>query len=543
MARLGHGEGLVPDSTRERSGEVAPMGARRGLGGRSVRSEAVALIEARRVGGERSFDFAFPDLRVPEHQLDTGTATLRAIAGLAASMRDVDASGRSNETPDGDSAIPAAYTYLGQFIDHDITLDPQGVGVLEGDDLMPLRALPRELQNGRSAQLDLDSVYAAPAPFDLSDERRMRLERVSYRTLSGGPVPGVMPSHVVDDFHDLPRKPVNRPDPATDREALIGDGRNDENLIVAQLHVAFLRAHNALAAKARSAEAVRRALRQRYQWLVLNDYLRRICDPDVLQDVLVNGPRHIRMEPNRPVYMPLEFSAAAYRFGHSMIRATYDFNDNFGSGGRVVPQPVDFGLMFTFTALSGQLGGGGEAGESATLPFNWIIDWSRFAPLAGAVAVQRARKINTLLTEPLSRLQHFDGTPHTGLAAMLAQRNLLRGYRLGLPTGQAVATRLGEAPIAGEALLARLPAGQREAAGPFANKTPLWFYVLAEAGAPRSMGGPDGEHLGRVGSRIVAETFWNLVRRSKDSILAPGAKLDFNRFALRDLFTLADLGG
>lgn len=524
MGRIGHGDGLnAPQGPQL---ESVDRQGRRGVTGQSFRAAAAALVEARGAASERSFDFAFPELRTPQNQLESGSSTLSALDALAKSMRDVDASGNPSEAPDGDSAIPAVYTYLGQFIDHDITLDPEGVDVLQGDNLAPLQALPPQLQNGRSAQLELDSLYDPPAPIDPSDSRMMALGQVSYRLLDGRPVPGIMPPHVVDDYHDLRRKPRNESSPATDREALIGDARNDENLIIAQLHLAFLRAHNALAACAPNFKTARRAMRQRYQWLVLNDYLRRICDPAVLQDVLTNGPRFIRIEPARPLFIPLEFSAAAYRFGHSMIRGLYDFNANFGRGGRLVPQPVDFSLMFTFTALSGQLGND-QVGQSLTLPFNWIIDWSRFFPLRGPGLVQSARKINTLLTEPLFALRRFDGAPEEGLAAVLARRNLLRGYRFGLPTGQAVAAHFREQAFAGTALQEVLPQAQQQPAEPFASRTPLWFYILAEAGAPRDKGGADGEHLGRVGSRIVAETFWNLVRRSEDSILAPGTRLDF----------------
>lgn len=540
MARLGHGDGL--DSVSEAQDASARRGGRRGIAGQSFRASAAEFIEARAAAGERSFDFAFPELRKAQHQLEPGAGTLGALEALAASMRDVDASGRPDETPEGDSAIPAVYTYLGQFIDHDITLDPEGVDVLEAKGLVPLSSLPPGLQNGRSAQLELDSLYDPPAPVDRNDPRRMSLGRVSYRQLDGQPVPGILPVHVVDDFHDLRRKPLDKSSSQTDREALIGDARNDENLVIAQLHVAFLRAHNALAAVAPDFATARRAMRQRYQWLVLNDFLRRICDPGVLQDVLANGPRHFRIEPTRPLFIPLEFSAAAYRFGHSMIRGSYDFNANFGHGGRLIPGPADFSFLFTFTALSGQLGSR-QTGESPTLPFNWIIDWSRFFPLRGSSAVQRARKINTLLTEPMFHLRKVDGSEHTGLAAMLARRNLLRGYRFGLPTGQAVAAHFGEQALSGKALQAVLPQAQKKAVEPFASRTPLWFYLLAEAGAPRDKGGADGEHLGRVGSRIVAETFWNLVRRSEDSILAPGAKLGFQRFGLRDLFELAGVAG
>ncbi len=148
MARLKHGDGL--DTQQEPQLESVERQGRRGVAGQSFRAAAASLVEARGVAGERSFDFAYPELRTPDSQLESVGHTLAALEALARSMRDVDASGKPNETPDGDSAIPAVYTYLGQFIDHDITLDPEGVNVLEGDNLLPLQDLPPQLQNGRS---------------------------------------------------------------------------------------------------------------------------------------------------------------------------------------------------------------------------------------------------------------------------------------------------------------------------------------------------------------------------------------------------------
>jgi hypothetical protein len=48
------------------------------------------------------------------------------------------------------------------------------------------------------------------------------------------------------------------------------------------------------------------------------------------------------------------------------------------------------------------------------------------------------------------------------------------------------------------------------------ERTPLWFYILAEAG---DSDGPDGQHLGPVGTRIIAETLWNLARHASDSVI------------------------
>jgi hypothetical protein len=84
------------------------------------------------------------------------------------------------------------------------------------------------------------------------------------------------------------------------------------------------------------------------------------------------------------------------------------------------------------------------------------------------------------------------------VARSIAFRNLMRGWRLGLPSGQAVARRIG--------------AREREGA-----ELPLWRYILEEAGANP---GPDGKQLGEVGARIVAETFIGLLAADPSSYYA-----------------------
>jgi Animal haem peroxidase len=394
------------------------------------------------------------------------------------------------------------------------------------------------LINGRSSALDLDSVYAG-APRDPENANKLLVGPVSQLNR---PAPPTAPVPGKSRFNDLPRQPRSA-NPAEDRSAIIGDARNDENTIVAQLHTAFLKAHNSLVDDGMDFEAARKALTLRYQSLVLNDFLPRICDPAVVKSAMAAKTHYY--PPKGDTFMPVEFSAAAYRFGHSMVRTEYDFNINFSpfSGPPVIPASLD--LLFTFTAMSGQLGGGVTSPDGTdTLPENWVIQWERIAELGGQDP-QRARGLDARLTPLLFNLKNSlgqdDGTGGSAdiidVAPKLAVRNLLRGYLLGLPTGQAVARAMSVPPLEGAALLAALPTEEmRTAAKPFQNASPLWFYVLAEAGDPA---GPAGKHLGPVGSRIVADTLRSLIARSPTSILGADKDPALANFKLADLLKLA----
>ncbi|APR83203.1 Myeloperoxidase, thyroid peroxidase, cyclooxygenase catalytic domain protein [Minicystis rosea] len=468
----------------------------------------------------RKFDYMFPGLQAsPANLLPTSQHTLEGLDALGLAMRE---SGAAATDPALDSKIPSAYTYLGQFIDHDITLELRSdtLADVTAPNLAPLALadIQTKLFDARTLGLDLDSVYDAPAP---RDDDKMVVGRVST---SGGPVPGV-----VDPFHDLPRSP-RATDPKTDREALIGDARNDENLVVAQLHTAFLRAHNAIVDQGHTFTEARRLLRQHYQWIVLHDFLPRIANPRIVS--LVVRQHTAPQRPTSMNFMPLEFAAAAYRFGHSMVRASYDHNVNFPN--------ANLGLLFTFTALSGNFNPAAGI-DFDTLPENWIIQWERFLD-NGAPPANFARRIDTRLVEPLYELRDLIGKPLPGLAASLAARNLRRGYMLRLPTGQAAAHALGLSPLTPAQLHAAATPAQAAVLQKFGfeKATPLWFYVLAEANLQTP------NRLGPVGSSIVARVFANLVRQSADSILAtPGWTPTLGPkpgvFRLNDLLELANV--
>jgi nucleoid-associated protein YgaU len=395
-------------------------------------------------------------------------------------------------------------------------------------------AIRNALLNHRTPTLDLDSLYGLPAPRDPANGAKMQLGKV---TLLNNPVPPTArpPGTEADDLHDLPREPRNPGNIEHDRAAVIGDPRNDENLIISQLHTAFLRAHNVLVEQGLSFEEARRLLRQHYQHVVVHDFLKRIAEPAIVDDIVTNG--NSWFDPlSEPSFMPLEFSVAGYRFGHTMVRADYNFNSNFNLNDGI---PATLELLFTFTALSG------EISDFDTVPENWIIQWQNI--IGDEPGVMKARALDPSLAafrgnrfRALFSLRNLTGDQETpDLAARLSVRNLLRGYRLRLPTGQAVAEHLGvQALTKDEVLAAAGGADQRIAleAGGFQFRTPLWYYVLAEARHFHN-----GARLGPVGSTLVAEVLVGLVRRSADSILTTPGWAPSLPSATAGTFELADI--
>jgi hypothetical protein len=264
-----------------------------------------------------------------------------------------------------------------------------------------------------------------------------------------------------------------------------------------------------------------RLLRQHYQHIVVHDFLRRVADEHIVDDILQHGNKFYKPS-QRGFFVPLEYTVAAFRFGHTMVRPEYNFNLNFCDG-----RPGDFAslfLLFTFTALKGQLGFG--EGDN-TLPENWIIEWENIIDAGGGMPFDKTRRLDPQLVEPLFHLRNFTGEEELDDGARLAVRNLLRGYLLRIPTGQAVATALGQAKLTPAQIeAAAVSPAQVEALrnGEFLERTPLWYYILAEAAAPveaapGEASGGGGQRLGPVASTLVAEVLIGLVRRSKDSIL------------------------
>jgi len=444
------------------------------------------------------YDFFFRDLQDdPDNLLEESPETVAALKSLGETMRDP-----GEGIPDSD--IPSAYTYFGQFVTHEISFEDVSRHLVNiaGPDIKPLPPQQiSKLVNTRSPNLDLDSVYGAGS---VREHDWMRIGRVSH-SKNG------RPKHK-DDYNDLPRS-ERSPIKEEDRAAQIGDPRNDENLIISQMHLAFLRAHNRRINEGHKFVETTKLLRQHYQHIVLEDFLTRVVNPAIVKSSKYEKNRFFS-PPDDRFFIPLEFSVAAFRFGHSMVRRGYnDFNVKKGN--------VGLEQLFAFTRFSGQLGFEGEDGNPNTIPEDWIIEWEHF--VGTGPEDNHARRIDTTLVEPLFHL-----SPGIGAALpferSLAIRNLLRGYVLRLPTGQAVAKRMGIPPLTyseiesvaqkvSDAQLAAVKASQ------FTTRTPLWYYILAEAAHFRALDGTD--HLGPVGSTLVAEVILEILRRSDDSILGP----------------------
>ena len=176
---------------------------------------------------------------------------------------------------------------------------------------------------------------------------------------------------------------------------------------------------------------------------MLHDFLPRVADPTIVNTVIQNGPQHYD-PPEGQFFLPLEYAVAAYRFGHTMVRNRYTFNLNFPA--------ATLHELFTFTALSGQLG------DFDTLPEFWIIEWQNLVDLGNGTHHDKARRFDTKLVEPgLFQLQDTFGVTLDPAdptipdvekdKRRLAVRNLLRGYLLRMPTGQALAGALGLTPL------------------------------------------------------------------------------------------------
>ncbi len=467
-----------------------------------------------------TFDYMFPELQeIPDALLPETKETVGNLRRLGEAM-----CAKGGAPPDH-SMIPSLFTYFGQFLDHEITRESRSnqITKLSDHDLapLPLEVIRAKLSNQRTPKLDLDCIYGQSRDQNesLRDGDKMRLGPVAH--VEGRKRP---PQKMGDDF-DLPRRPAAQ-DSGDAGIAIAGDERNDENLIVAQLHVAFLLAHNALVDGGLSYDQASLGLRQHFQWIALHDFLTmRIANYEIVEKFLAGGQKRFYQPPPDRLFMPLEFSAAAYRFGHSMIRDTYRLNSLFDQ--------VPLVELFTQAAFRGVLGQGRPVFKS--LPESWIIEWEGFID-----GRNQARRIGPHLTHHLARLKDVNTGQPLADETVLPVRNLLRGYLLRLPTGQAVARHLG-LPVLTEVKTASeiekaVGTAQFEILREtdLLNRMPLWYYILAEAAALSS-----GDRLGPVGSAIVAEVLIELVRQSKDSILTGDWKPWLGQFP--EQFTLVDL--
>jgi hypothetical protein len=544
--------------------------------------DAAPAAESRDLALEASGGGAFRYLFRDAAGLPANPATLTALDQLAESMA-------TEATGPSESALPPILTYFGQFIDHDITANTDrevaALSVIDGA-ITPMDRAQIEagLDNLRDGSLGLDSLYGdspGQGPFATKLAHLMRHPaftqkmRIGMTADSGDGRPPLPTDPAADllrlgflmDRGDITLAELNALAPELRANfvdangpirtrAIIGDGRNDENLLVAQLHVAFLRLHNRFVDLVGNFEDARRLTRFHYQWLVLNEFLPSICAGDVADEVLAAGaPLYAAFfnanSPSDPTKMPmpLEFSVAAFRFGHSMVRAGYDHNRFFGravAGTAQVLPFASFELLFQFTG-SGGMPSPTTSNPKTSLPGNWVIEWDRF--VHAETLARSARKIDTHLAEPLDSMVNQPANP--AVMKKLAQRNLRRGYRLNLPSAQAAIAAINATGMFRP--IPTLTPAQVSDGRPFLTSpgldaaTPIWFYVLREAELT------GGNHLGPLGSHLVANTliglvtkddssYWNATvngHRWSPSLFRPSAPIDSLKAMLRFVGMLA----
>ncbi len=405
------------------------------------------------------------------------------------------------------------YTYFSQFVGHDLTYDPTP---LDGPYLDPEQTL-----NHRTPFLDLDHVYGGGpkhSPNLYCGEPGAEMFKLGATTPTGY-------------LRDLP---------IGNGMILLGDEedtRNLDNLILRQLHVLFLKFHNE-AVKQISVkpstisgfehlnsgtifEQAQRLVRWHYQWIVRHDLLPRILHTSVWNREDWIGRAH--PQPKDAFAIPIEFSLAAFRFGHSMVRNAYGLNcrqkrvtisDLMALGHRPSPVPDDF-----------------------------IIEWGRFfdgLPASGPVA--SSSFIDTSIAAPLhdlslSIIRLCSKMERSVEPPRLPVRTLLRGARARLPAGQEVADVLvSQGIIKSEDRLtsAQLTQDTCNRAGSvlrdvgLEENTPLFYYLLKEAELIAR-----GLTLGPIGSYIVAAVIEGALEADPNSyvsVIGPDWKLPLWRF-------------
>ena len=391
--------------------------------------------------GATSYARLFPEL--PSFQADEQFLHALGRAGGVCDCGDIPDSPESL----GDTA--AGWPIFGQFVAHDITADRS---------VLRSHTNTAELRNARSPQLNLECLYGDgptghPFLYQRDDPAKFLL--------------GL-------DGADVQRN--------AESIAVIGDPRNDSHMLMSQLHLAMLKAHNAFVDDARHNgvandrvfDEAARQLRWHYQWIILHEFLPTLVGETLVKQVLREGPQWFHAK--HGTFIPLEFADAAYRYGHSQIRHRYRLNLQND------PVPL-FPDLLGFRAV----------------PRERTIDWTLFFDAPAAKPAQRSKKIDGKLVRALIALPvAVTGECEIEDYHSLAVRDLQRGQGVGLPSGEALARHMGIIPLTAEQI--------GIASVGWKGETPLWYYILREADVCTG-----GHRLGPVGGRIVTDVLVGLI--------------------------------
>lgn len=468
------------------------------------------------------------------------------------------------------SEIAPVFSFFAQFVENDLSAPVDmiaGLSDIESlvPDPLPRRSAAAGSRNMRKGKLHLDCVYGDPlhdgevsqrfrsALMSPDNPAKLRIGELSTSAL--GQIP--MPETSDAKHRDLPRLGAVLCDPNTPlsrshlehlsqgladvlcgagtacqaQRAVIADLRNDANLPLAQFHLVWLRLHNRFvdqlardmpgASPASLFIWARQRLKWHYQWLVLNALLPAVCDRDVLAQVLRRGPVLYQKlaATSNDMPLPLEFCAAAFRFGELTMRESYNWNQFYGNGSSDDPcGEVSLDVLLRMTGNgSTPMSPSQELASAPSLPAHWPIEWDRFVHEIGLNNRHHAaRCIGPSLGRTVQITTQTKLSPSSALDGM-ARAELRRGVRMNLPSGQDCIALLREEhgielpELCGlEICSGRTGDAVRE--GRFEDQTPLWFYILKEA---EVLG--RGGRLGPLGTQIVADTMLGIIASDPDS--------------------------
>lgn len=379
---------------------------------------------------------------------------------------------------------PAAYTYFGQLIAHDLTLDQTPLPRATG-----FASIPAETVNAADARLNLNHLYGF-GPGSAQHGSLYAEDGASFRIATVQ-----KDSRCAFDF------PMGEYGPES------AEDRNLENVILRQICAMFLKLHNCAVEELSSAmDPIERFNRARnrvcwqYQWLVREDFLEKTIDEVIRRKIIRRGQHCIDWQ-SKGFAIPVEFSQAVFRFGHSLVRDEY-FLSQYEQN---VPLEHIFDGRRRFKSLDPKL----------------AIDWERFLPVKTSNNKPvPAMAIDTTIVTPLfhlpsDKVHHLTDFEAPPLPPQLPVRTLLRGASTRLVNGERLAQEL-ELPTLQEKKLSGGEVSWRKLDElNLTNRTPLWYYILLEAELEQR-----GERLGPVGSQLVAEVIDGSLKTDLNSYLS-----------------------
>ena len=489
-------------------------------------------------------------------------ATAAMLGELAVHMKVCDLPGSDDNT-----TIPAGYTYLAQMAAHDIV-----------HNIAPLPRLGEISEyfarDFRSERLIFDTMYgggpsATQLPYSINGRPRnqrheLRLGR-NPKSEAGltGPRPVPMDDRPARDIgrvscpHLSDRPGEGVPD------ALIADPRNDDHLLISQLLALFHALHNIVSAKLAAGDGgsatpnddfrtYRRFLEARkivaivWRKVIVNDLLKRLLEPGVHAYYASAQTRYPTdfIDKTDDGRVPVEFSHAAYRFGHVMIRFSYELNDRRLNGAELE------------TASIGEILDRSSSRQPRRLPVacTWLVDWSRFFDMGDGQKLNFSRRITPVVHGSLAGDSYFPN--ENGADGGLFYRDFIRGVDAGIRSVASLIAGLKPSERQRSRLL-NDPNYREHEIGLWLNPCgghkfstadqislsqdpPLLFFILFEAAHEHN-----GERLGILGSTIIAEVFFAALKKTQatiedDPMIASGVASVFGSSVPGDMPALID---